>query len=199
MKQFVVSRSSRFSRYAGVASVIVIAALIALPWWGTRAQIGTVTTFLAVVAMAQMWNLLAGFAGLVSIGQQAFLGLGGYVVVILALHSGVNVYAAVPAAGLASAIAAWGVAFLVFRLRGAHFAIGTWVVAELFRIVFANTSSLGGGSGISITEAVSAFGRWQREAYSLWMAVALSVAAIALVFGLLRSPRRPRLQRGARQ
>ena len=107
--------------------------------------------------------------------------------VILALHSGVNVYAAVPAAGLACAIAAWGVAFLVFRLRGAHFAIGTWVVAELFRILFANTSSLGGGSGISITEAVSAFGRWQREAYSLWMAIALSVAAIALVFGLLRS------------
>ena len=70
-----------------------------MPWWATRAQIGTTTIFLGIVAMAQMWNLLAGFGGLVSIGQQAFIGLGSYVAVIIALQGGVSIYFAVPARG----------------------------------------------------------------------------------------------------
>src|SRR5208337_3614827 len=129
----------------------------------------------------------AGFGGLVSIGQQAFIGLGSYVAVMVALQGGTSIYLAVPVAGLVSAVAAWAIAFLVFRLRGAYFAIGTWVVAALLRIVFSNTSSLGGGSGISITSALTGIGRWQREAYALWIAVALGVGAVALVYGLLRS------------
>lgn len=187
MTDYAVSRTTRLSSYAGLASIALVLGLIAMPWWATRAQIGTTTSFLAIVAMAQMWNLLAGFGGLVSIGQQAFIGLGGYVAVMVALQGGSSIYLAVPLAGLLSAVAAWVIAFLVFRLRGAYFAIGTWVVAELLRIVFSNTSSLGGGSGISITSALTGIGRWQREAYALWIAVALGVGAAALVYGLLRS------------
>jgi branched-chain amino acid transport system permease protein len=91
MKTYVVSRSTRLGDWAGLASLAVVAALVAMPWWATRAQIGTTTSFLGIVAMAQMWNLLAGFGGLVSIGQQAFIGLGAYVAVILALQGGVSV------------------------------------------------------------------------------------------------------------
>jgi branched-chain amino acid transport system permease protein len=189
MEGYAVSRATRLSRYAGLVGLVVIAALIAMPWWASRSLIGTATSFLGIVALAQMWNLLAGFGGLLSIGQQAFVGLGAYVVVILALQAGFNVYLAVPAAGIAAAAAAWVIAFLVFRLRGAYFGIGTWVVAELMRIVFANTSSLGGGSGISITGTLSGIGRWQREAYALWIAVALGLGSVALVYGLLRSAR----------
>ncbi len=187
MAQYVVSRSTRLSRAAGLASFAILCGLIAMPWWATRAQIGTTTVFLGIVAMAQMWNLLAGFGGLVSIGQQAFIGLGSYVAVLMSLQGGLSIYFALPLAGLVSAVAAWVIAFLVFRLRGAYFAIGTWVVAELLRIIFANTSSLGGGSGISITSALTGIGRWQREAYALWIAIALGAGAIALVYALLRS------------
>ena len=187
MKTYVVSRSTRAGGVAGLVGLVVVCGLIAMPWWGTRAQIGTMTSFLGIVAMAQMWNLLAGFGGLVSIGQQAFIGLGSYVAVMVALEGGVSIYFAVPLAGFVSAVAAWAIAFLVFRLRGAHFAIGTWVVAELLRIVFANTSSLGGGSGISITSALTGIARWQREAYALWIAIALGVGAVALVYAMLRS------------
>ena len=189
MIQYVVHRTTRLSRYAVVLWALAIAGLCTMPWWASRAQIGTTTTFLGILALAQMWNLLAGFGGLVSIGQQAFVGLGAYVAVIVALQGGLNVYAAVPLAGIASAVAAWGIAFLVFRLRGAYFGIGTWVVAELLRIVFANTSSLGGGSGVSITSAFAGIGRWQRDAFSLWIATTLGLGAVALVFALLRSPR----------
>ena len=81
-------------------SLVVVCGLIAMPWWATRAQIGTTTSFLGIVAMAQMWNLLAGFGGLVSIGQQAFIGLGSYVAVMVALQGGVSIYFAVPARGI---------------------------------------------------------------------------------------------------
>ena len=117
MIDYAVSRTTRLSHYAGFASLAVVLGLIAMPWWATRAQIGTTTSFLAIVAMAQMWNLLAGFGGLVSIGQQAFIGLGSYVAVMVALRGGTSIYFAVPVAGLVSAVAAWAIAFLVFRLR----------------------------------------------------------------------------------
>ena len=189
MIKYVVHRTTRLSRYAIVLWALAIAGLCAMPWWASRASIGTTTTFLGILALAQMWNLLAGFGGLVSIGQQAFVGLGAYVAVIVALQGGLSVYSAVPLAGIASAAAAWVVALLVFRLRGSYFGKGTWVVSELLRIVFANTSSLGGGSGVSITSAFAGIGRWQRDAFSLWIAAALGLGAVALVFALLRSSR----------
>ena len=53
-------------------------------------------------------------------------------------------------AGLMGAVVSLPVAFLVFRLRGHYFAIGTWVVAEVFLLGFAQIKSLGGGSGMSL-------------------------------------------------
>ena len=95
MVDYTVSRSTRLSRYAGAVSLVVIIGLIAMPWWASRSQIGVSTYFLGIVALPQMWNLLAGFGGLLSIGQQAFVGLGGYVVAILALRAGFNLETAV--------------------------------------------------------------------------------------------------------
>ena len=60
---------------------------------------------------------------------------------------------------LAAAIVAVPVAALMFRLRGHYFAIGTWVVAEVFRLIAAQTSALGGGSGTSLPAAVDRLDR----------------------------------------
>jgi branched-chain amino acid transport system permease protein len=86
-----------------------------------------------------------------------------------------------------AALIAVPTAAIVFRLRGAYFAIGTWVVAEVFRLLLANTSALGGGSGMSITQAVKAVPRWWRESITFWIAVAAGVGAILLIYLLLRS------------
>ena len=95
-----------------------------------------------------------------------------------------------PIAGLASALVAVPVAALVFRLQGAYFAIGTWVVAEVFRLSFAQVSALGGGSGRSmpatVVKLISEVKFW-REATIYWLALALGVGAIAVVYVLLRS------------
>jgi branched-chain amino acid transport system permease protein len=97
---------------------------------------------------------------------------------------------AVPIAGLAAVLIALPVGKLVFRLQGAYFAIGTWVVAEVFRLLASQVTVMGGGSGISlpanVLKTMSATKFW-REASIYWLALALGVGALALVYGLLRS------------
>ncbi len=91
--------------------------------------------------------------GLVSVGQQAYVGLGGYVLFASTILAGVHPLVAVPLAGVIAAVVALPVAGLMFRLRGHYFAIGTWVVAEVFRLIASQLSALGGGSGISLPAA----------------------------------------------
>src|SRR5262249_60944601 len=100
----------------------------------------------AYIALASLWNLLAGYAGLVSVGQQAYVGLGGYVLFASTIEAGLHPLVAVPVAGAVAAVVALPVAGLLFRLRGHYFAIGTWVVAEVFRLIASQISALGGGS-----------------------------------------------------
>jgi len=144
------------------------------------------------LALASLWNLLAGYAGLVSVGQQAFVGFGGYLLFALTIFGGLHPVLAIGVAGLLGAAIAVPVALLIFRLRGAYFAIGTWVVAEVFRLTFAQISVLGGGSGsslpVSIVKSVAA-NRTMREWTSYWMALGLVVLVLAVVYLFLRSRR----------
>jgi len=64
--------------------------LLSLPWWGTPDQMRTLVEFIYFLALAQMWNLLAGYGGMVSFGQQAWIGLGGYTLIVLADDLRVN-------------------------------------------------------------------------------------------------------------
>jgi branched-chain amino acid transport system permease protein len=72
---------------------------------------------LTMLALAQYWNLLAGYAGLVSVGQQAFVGLGGYLLFALTLHAGLDPLVAILLAGLLAGALALPTALVVFRLR----------------------------------------------------------------------------------
>ena len=92
--------------------------------------------FLTLLAMAQMWNLLAGYAGLVSIGQQAFIGLGAYGAVRLRRHRCGSTRC--PRSRSRPASPSWSplvTSLFAFRLRGGYFAVGTWVIAEVFRLI----------------------------------------------------------------
>ncbi len=145
-----------------------------------------IVEFIALLVLAQMWNLLAGYAGLVSIGQQAYVGLGGYALVVLADDLGVNPFLAVPLAGLVAAAFALPTAALVFRFQGGYFAVGTWAVAEVYRLLIANTGVLGRGTGRTL-RAVFPLARETRELATYALAVALGVAAIVAVYLYLRS------------
>ena len=185
-----VSRSNKASRIAGIVACAIAATLVAAPWWGSIATERLVGEFMVYLALASLWNLLAGYTGLVSVGQQAFVGIGAYVLISLALLAGWNPLFAVPAAGIAAALIAIPVGMLVFRLQGAYFAIGTWVVAEAIRLFVAQITALGGGSGISLpTDIMKMVGetKFWREATIYWLALALGLGTLALVYGLLRS------------
>ena len=169
---------------------IIFAMLAAAPWWGGRDDLQLLSEIYAYVALASLWNLLAGYAGLVSIGQQAYVGLGAYTLFALAILFGVSPLWSIPLAGLIAAGLSIPVALLVFRLRGHYFAIGTWIVAEVFRLTASQVSALGGGSGTSLPAAVViaiAPTRQLRDFTMYWIALALAAAVLALIVLLLRS------------
>jgi branched-chain amino acid transport system permease protein len=184
---FTVERTTRFARIALASMVALVVGAATLPLWSGNDTLITLVEFFYFLALAQMWNLLAGYGGLVSIGQQAFVGIGAYTMVALALFAGVNPFLGVIVAGAVAGLAAWPSARLLFRLQGPHFAIGSWVLAEVFRLLLANVPQLGGGSGVSITEAVARIDPWWRDALSYWLALAVGAGSVGAVYALLRS------------
>jgi branched-chain amino acid transport system permease protein len=189
------------SRYMIGASAPLLAFLIALPAFAGRGFIQELVFVFYMLALAQYWNLLAGYAGLVSIGQQAFVGLGAYLLFALTISAGLDPLLAIVVAGLVTGLVALPTALVVFRLRGAYFAIGTWVVAEVFRLVFAQVKQLGGGTGmslpISVTNQTAIIKSIQalfnvkasagRDILTYWIALALAGGTILLVYFVLRS------------
>jgi len=195
--------ASTAARIVALAMALIVAALATLPLLASRALVQDLTFVLYMLALAQLWNLLAGNAGLVSVGQQAFVGLGGYLLFALTIMAGLDALTAIVLAGVIAAVFALPTALIVFRLRGAYFAIGTWVVAEVYRLVFAQFKGLGGGTGTSLPVSVtnefaalelakSVFGLRTpaaRDAVIYWVALALAAGTILAVYLILRSRR----------
>jgi len=185
-----VAFASRSSRVGMVLCAVGLVALATAPFWGGRDDLFLLSQVYAYVGLASLWNLLAGYAGLVSVGQQAYVGLGAYLLFAFAILAGMSPLWAIPLAGIIAAAVAIPVAVLVFRLRGHYFAIGTWIVAEVFRLLASQLSVLGGGSGTSLPAAVIigiAPSRQMRDFLVYWIALALVVAILALIVLLLRS------------
>jgi branched-chain amino acid transport system permease protein len=181
------SKSSRVGLALCAIGLIVLAVA---PFWGGRDDLQLLSEIYAYVALASLWNLLAGYAGLVSVGQQAYVGLGAYLLFAFAILAGLSPLLAIPLAGIVAAAVAIPVAALVFRLRGHYFAIGTWIVAEVFRLLASQVSVLGGGSGTSLPASVIlgiASSRQMRDFTIYWIALALVVAILALIVLLLCS------------
>ena len=186
---YTITRTTRASEIGKLLLVVVAVLLISLPYWAGRSDMRFVAEVAYFIALAQMWNLLAGYAGLVSVGQQAFVGLGGYLLFALAVKLGIPPISALFLAGLLTAVIAIPTAFVVFRLRGAYFAIGTWVVAEVFRLSMAQVTELGGGSGMSLPASLVksiADSRTGREMTVYYLALGISTVSIAVVYFLLR-------------
>jgi branched-chain amino acid transport system permease protein len=167
-----------------------VIALVAAPLWGGRDDLALLSEMFAYVALASLWNLLAGYAGLVSVGQQAYVGLGAYLLFAFVNLGGLSPLWAIPLAGAISGLVAIPVAALVFRLRGHYFAIGTWIIAEVFRLTASQVSPLGGGSGTSLPAAMVvaiAPTRQMRDFIEYWIGLALVIVILAAIVLLLRS------------
>jgi branched-chain amino acid transport system permease protein len=188
--QIHVAHTTAMTRLALVFWALLAVTLAAAPFWGDRQTLRLLTEVFSYVALASLWNLLAGFAGVVSVGQQAFVGLGGYTLYLCALWLGINPLIGMPIAGLVGGLFAVPIVLLLLRLRGAYFTIGSWVVAEIFIQIFQQVPAVGGGSGISLPAAVVksiSASRDGREFIIYWIFLGLAVGVIAAIVILLRS------------
>lgn len=187
---FHIAHASGSSRIGIAILAVLFLLLVAAPYWGGRQDLRLLAEIYSYVVLASLWNLLAGYAGLVSVGQQAFVGLGAYVFFALTMLVGIDPLVALPLAGIAGALVSLPAAGLLFRLRGHYFAIGSWVVAEVFRLLASQVSVLGGGSGISLPVGIvagMATTRQAREFLIYWLSLALVVLVLGAIFVLLRS------------
>lgn len=179
-----VTRSRRPVAWAGLGAVVVVAVLGYLPYIVYSSTTNLLVNAFILLIISSMWNLLAGYAGLVSVGQQAFIGLGAYAVLFLAQH-GTHPFTALPAAAAVCAVIGLPVWWLVSRLRSGYFAIATWVVASTFELIIARFSSLGGGTGAPVP-GISGLNPTLLIAYTYWIALAVAVVALAAVYLILR-------------
>ena len=171
------SRGVRF-----IGTFLVFGLLAIIPLWASRYVVNVILLVCVYVTLASMWNLLAGYAGMVSLGQQMFIGMGGYTLAVSSMYYNTPIFLGVIFGGLISVILALIISLPVFRMKGVYFAIGTWVIAESLGLCFSNWKYVKYGMGLFI-----------QPAYKLSMstiyygALLVSIGSIALVYLLLRS------------
>lgn len=197
--------SVRTATRASTGFVVLLAGLVVAlalaPLWADRGMIQDLFFILTMLVLAQFWNLLAGYGGLISIGQQAFVGLGAYAMFGAVIVWGVGPIPAILLGGIAAAIFAVPMAFFAFRLVGAYFAIGTWVIADMARLVVSQWQAVGGGTGTSLPREARAdmmgletvatlfdlSDAAARDLLAYWLALALALVTVGGIYLLLRS------------
>jgi branched-chain amino acid transport system permease protein len=100
------------------------------------------------VIIAQGLNLIFGYTGLLSFGQQAYLAVGAYASALLALNFGLPFWVTLPLAIVVTVLFGLFVGFVTLRLRGPYFVIVTIGVAEIVRLVALNIDAFGGPPGL---------------------------------------------------
>ena len=182
---FRVTRSQRNVAWTGGVALAVVVVLAMFPYIFYSGTTQILVQACIVLTLASMWNLLAGYAGLVSVGQQAFVGLGAYFVLFLAIH-GSSPFVALPVAAIGCAVAALPLWWLVSRLRSGYFAIATWVLAATVMLIIEKFSSIGGGTGMPLP-GLAGYTPALLTAYTYWAGLAVTVVSLAAIYLLLRS------------
>lgn len=196
-----VETRTRAGLVTALAAIALVLLGLAAPAFVSRGVIQDLFFVLTMLTLAQFWNLLAGYGGLVSVGQQAFVGTGAYAMFAAVILWGWDPVPAILLGGVASLLLAIPFAFFAFRLQGAYFAIGTWVLSEVVRLLVAQWKTLGGGTGTSLPrEATSDIlgvapiaalfdlrDAAARDVLAYWLALLLCVLTIGGIYALLRT------------
>jgi branched-chain amino acid transport system permease protein len=181
-----VERWTVASRLALIFAALAAVALALGPTIFDANIVDRLTTLFVYVILAVMWNALVGYCGLVSIGQQAFFGLGAYFAVRLA-DSGFSVYPSLMIAALIVGALSLPLSAIMLRLKGGEFAIGMWVVAEMAHLLVNLDTLVQGETGTSLI-ALNAYTADARRAFTYWCALGAMIGLLAIVFFVLRSP-----------
>jgi branched-chain amino acid transport system permease protein len=170
--------------------VVAIVLLGAGPWLFDLNQLTLLTEFFTLLVLASMWNLLAGYADIVTVGQQGFVGVGAYAFFGLAALAGLDPFLSIILAAVITAVLAVPALLFILRLRLAYLAVGTWVLADVLSLIAGKLPGFGGGSGVSLPISIArAFGGSvsQRVITLYILAFILAAAALTATWCLLRS------------
>jgi branched-chain amino acid transport system permease protein len=169
-----------------VLGIGVVIAVAAMPWWASAGNIRDIVQLCCYIAVAQMWNLLAGYGGLVSVGQQTFIGVAAYLMFVMAQLWGINPFIAVLLCLIAPAIIAVPTYGLLHRLDGPYFAIGTWVVSEVFRLATSIFPYVKSGAGMSL-RVMTDYSPYERAVGISLLCALLLLVTVGGSYWLLRS------------
>lgn len=165
-----------------IALVAIIALLIALPFWGGDYVTSVTILVLLFMALGQMWNLLAGYTGLVSLGQQAFVGIGGYALAMISQVYKLPIVWGFLMAGALSVLFALITSIPIFKMKNVYFSIGTWIVSECLRVFFLIWAFVNYGMGYNISATYT-----MSPSVIYYIALAVGIFSVAIVVFLLRS------------
>src|SRR5690242_4818418 len=141
------------SRVLAVAALLVLVALPLAPTLFGSYVVTLLTLIFFYGYLGQAWNIVGGYAGQLSAGHAAFLGIGAYTAAVLSVEKGLTPWIGMFVGGALAALLGALVGFLGFRfgLRGFYFVLLTVAFAEICRIVALNTDVVGGALGYYIT------------------------------------------------
>jgi len=159
--------------------VVAVVAAVAPLFLGKYTTLVFYQVFL-FLALAQAWNLLAGYGGLVSLAPAASVGLGGYAAAVLGINVGPPMPVLILCGGLLAAVFAALVSVPMFRFRGLYFTIATLVLAEALRLFMINWGVLGGAKGLFLPK----YSPTEKTLY--WYALGLAVLTTLVVVVVLR-------------
>ena len=180
-----VERWTPGSLIATAIGAAVIVLLAAGPAFFNANLIDRLTILFIYVILAAMWNALAGYGGLISVGQQAFFGLGAYAAVRLA-NLGLNPFVSMFSGAILVGMVSLPISTFMLRLKTSEFAIGMWVIAELAHLLVNLDGRINGETGTSFIE-LNQYDAALRQMLIYWSALAAMVGLLGIVFLLLRS------------
>ena len=180
-----VERWTTTSKVAVAATIAVLVGLAAGPQIFGAGTVDRLTTLFIYVILAAMWNALAGYGGLVSVGQQVFFGLGAYFAIRLA-DAGLDPFVALVVGAIVVGLIAVPISVFMLRLKGGEFAIGMWVIAALAHLLVNLDTLVRGETGTSLI-ALNAYAVGPRRDGIYWLALAAMVALLGMLYALLSS------------
>lgn len=176
------TRGARVGVWIGLGLLVVLALA---PIYGEPGLVNRLTALCVYVILAAMWNALAGYGGLVSIGQQMFFGLGAYVTIRIS-ETGLDPFAAVLLSSLVVAAISWPLSLFMLKLKGGEFAIGMWVLSSIAHLMVNLDPLIQGETGKSLI-ALNAYDTEARRMIVFWLALGAVVLVLGLLYALLRS------------
>ena len=175
-------RSGRKTRYAWIASLLwlaVLAGLLFYGYFGTQLFIlSTLGTVFLYMVLTQAWNILGGYGGYLNFGMVMFFGVGAYATGILFHYFQLSPFLTAPIGGLAAAVAGLVIGIPTLRIRGAYFALVTMIITFAVQVLALNLTITQGALGIYLQPLPLKPASVERLFYFIFLGLAVAVTVL---------------------